>query len=212
MLLVLAIFSNVVLFAAAWTSVPSSSVQYSNGCSLYRFGRSGRLAPIPPSTQARALITSVALTSKNIFAKAEDSPLPSSSRRQLAGENLVGGGGGNDFRWTPLKILQATVIFVLAGIAEIGGGWLVWKAVRENKPWWWAVVGSAVMVVYAFLPTLQPTDSFGRIYAVYGGFFIGLSYVWGWLFDGMKPDTGDVVGGCLALLAVLIIQYWPRQQ
>ena len=84
------------------------------------------------------------------------------------------------FRWTPLTIAQAIVIFVLSGFAEIGGGWMVWKAVRDGKPWWWALVGSFVMVLYAFLPTLQPTESFGRIYAVYGGFFIGLSYIWGW--------------------------------
>lgn len=171
------------------------------------------------------MITTATLTSTGLFANAEDSPLAQQSKqsrrqqgdrprrwRLMAGEDIVSGGGGDGFQWTPLKIIQATAIFVLAAIAEIGGGWLVWKAVRENKPWWWAVVGSLVMVLYAFLPTLQPTDSFGRIYAVYGGFFIALSYIWGWLFDGMKPDTGDVVGGCLALLAVLIIQFWPRQQ
>ncbi len=116
------------------------------------------------------------------------------------------------FRWTPLTIAQAIIIFVLSGFAEIGGGWMVWKAIREGKPWWWALLGSFVMVLYAFLPTLQPTDSFGRIYAVYGGFFIGLSYVWGWILDGMKPDMGDIVGGTIAVIAVLFIQYWPRQQ
>ncbi len=33
---------------------------------------------------------------------------------------------------------------------------------------------------YGFIPTLQPTSNFGRLYAVYGGFFIVLSYAWGW--------------------------------
>jgi len=202
-MLLLAIFSNLWLVAAAWTAAPGSSY-----C----------VTPVRTNKMARSLITTATLASTSLFAKAEDSPLLQRQQgdrprrwRLMAGEDIVSG-GGNGFRWTPLKIIQATAIFVLAGIAEIGGGWLVWKAVRENKPWWWAVVGSLVMVLYAFLPTLQPTDSFGRIYAVYGGYFIGLSYIWGWLFDGMKPDTGDVVGGCLALLAVLIIQYWPRQQ
>jgi len=88
----------------------------------------------------------------------------------------------------------------------------VWKAVREHKPWWWALLGSLTLVVYGFLPTLQPTDSFGRVYAVYGGFFIVLSYIWGMIFDGMKPDLGDVVGAGLALVAVLVILFWPRQQ
>ena len=65
-------------------------------------------------------------------------------------------------------------------------------------------------MLYGFIPCLQPGDEFGRIYAVYGGFFIFLSYVWGWKFDGMKPDTGDVVGGSLALASVLLILFWPR--
>ena len=114
------------------------------------------------------------------------------------------------FQWTALTILQSLTIFVVAGFFEIGGGWLVWKTVRDGKPWWWAVLGSLVLVGYGLLPTLQPTDEFGRIYAVYGGFFIVLSYAWGWMLDGMKPDIGDAVGGALALVAVLIILFWPR--
>lgn len=32
---------------------------------------------------------------------------------------------------------------------------------------------------YGFVPCAQPMSDFGRIYAVYGGFFIVLSYLWG---------------------------------
>jgi drug/metabolite transporter superfamily protein YnfA len=158
-----------------------------------------------------------------MFATENDSLFPQQQQQQqrqnqpqkktwtlLAG--LSGGSSGGGSFWTLARVVQAIAVFVMAGIAEIGGGWLVWKAVREHKPWWWGLAGSLTLVVYGFLPTLQPTDSFGRIYAVYGGFFIALSYAWGWLFDGMKPDTGDVVGGSLALLAVLVIMFWPRQQ
>ena len=53
-------------------------------------------------------------------------------------------------------------LFLAAGLAEIGGGWLVWQSVRENKPAWWAVAGGAVLVLYGFIPTLQPLDDFGR--------------------------------------------------
>jgi drug/metabolite transporter superfamily protein YnfA len=96
-------------------------------------------------------------------------------------------------------------------LAEIGGGWLVWKAVRDSsKPWWWAVVGSAVLIIYGFLPTLQTIDSFGRIYAVYGGFFIFLSFLAGWLLDGDRPDKGDWIGGFVALLGVSLVLFWPR--
>jgi len=34
------------------------------------------------------------------------------------------------FRWTPAKICLSLALFVLAGLAEIGGGWLVWQTIR----------------------------------------------------------------------------------
>ena len=114
------------------------------------------------------------------------------------------------FKWTVWAVLQAVGVFIAAGLAEIGGGWLVWGAVRENRPWWWAAIGSVVLVIYGFLPTLQPTDSFGRVYAVYGGFFIVLSFLAGWWLDGTRPDSGDAVGGAIALAGVLVIMFWPR--
>ena len=49
----------------------------------------------------------------------------------------------------------------------------------QGKPWWWGLCGSVVLVVYGFIPCLQPMSDFGRVYAVYGGFFIALSYLWG---------------------------------
>ena len=91
----------------------------------------------------------------------------------------------SQFVWTPLIVLKVAGLFLLAGLAEIGGGWLVWQAVREGKPWWWAVAGSVVLVGCGFVPTLQPLSDFGRLYAVYGGIFIALSYLWGYIFDGV---------------------------
>ena len=59
-------------------------------------------------------------------------------------------------------------LFFAAGLAEIGGGWLVWKAVREGAPRWWAACGGLVLAAYGFIPCLQPIDDFGRLYAAYG--------------------------------------------
>jgi small multidrug resistance family-3 protein len=120
----------------------------------------------------------------------------------------------DSFQWTALTVLQAIAVFCLAGLAEIVGGWMVWAAVRGNstgkKPWWFALIGSLILVIYGFIPTLQPTDSFGRVYAVYGGFFIVLSFLFGWWLDGDKQDIGDGVGGAISLAGVLVILFWPR--
>ena len=67
--------------------------------------------------------------------------------------------------WTLAVILRVGLLFLLAGLAEIGGGWLVWGALRAGKPWWWAACGSAVLVLYGFVPCLQPISDFGRLYA-----------------------------------------------
>ena len=112
--------------------------------------------------------------------------------------------------WTPIVAFNVSFLFFLAGLAEIGGGWLVWQAVRENKPRWWAVAGSVILMLYGFVPTLQPLDDFGRLYAVYGGVFIGMSFAWGYYVDGIVPDRGDVFGSMVALIGVAMVLFWPR--
>lgn len=114
------------------------------------------------------------------------------------------------FVWTVGKVFWSLGLFLAAGLAEIGGGWLVWQAVREGKGWYLALAGSAVLVCYGFIPCAQPVDNFGRVYAVYGGFFVILSYLWGWAVDKQKPDTGDWVGSSIAVTGVCIAFFWPR--
>ena len=115
-----------------------------------------------------------------------------------------------EIQWTAGKVVACISLFILAGSAEIAGGWMVWQTIRESRGWYWAVVGSLVLIAYGFIPTLQPLDTFGRIYAVYGGFFILLSYLWGWGLDGDKPDIGDWVGTGIAMVGVLLALFWPR--
>ena len=114
------------------------------------------------------------------------------------------------FKWSPWIVGKVALLFLLAGLAEIGGGWLVWQALREGKKAYWGIVGSIVLIIYGVIPTLQPLDDFGRLYAVYGGVFIGLSFLWGNIFDGMTLDLGDLIGSLICLVGVGIILFWPR--
>ena len=114
------------------------------------------------------------------------------------------------FVWTPQAIVLSVLLFIAAGLLEVGGGWLVWQSVREGKNWIYAALGVMALVGYGFVPCLQPTSDFGRIYAVYGGFFIVLAFIWARKFDGYMPDIGDLIGAVIALFGVLVIMLWPR--
>jgi small multidrug resistance family-3 protein len=109
-----------------------------------------------------------------------------------------------------VSIAKTAVLFVLAALAEIGGAWLVWQAVREGKDWWWAGLGVIALGVYGFVATLQPDAHFGRILAAYGGVFVAGSLAWGMIFDGFRPDRWDVVGSVICLLGVAVIMFAPR--
>jgi len=108
-----------------------------------------------------------------------------------------------------MEIIKSIFYFVLAGLFEIGGGYLIWLWIREGKSIWYAVSGAIILVLYGVIPTLQPAN-FGRVYAAYGGIFIVLSIVWGWGIDRKAPDKLDLIGGMIALIGVLIIMYYPR--
>jgi len=110
-----------------------------------------------------------------------------------------------------MELLKSLLFFLVAGLCEIGGGYLIWLWLRENKSIWLAVAGAFVLILYGIIPTLQPAN-FGRVYAAYGGIFIVLSILWGWRVDKITPDRFDIVGGVIVLIGVLIIMYWPRSQ
>ena len=109
-----------------------------------------------------------------------------------------------------MSIPVSITLFVFAGLCEIGGGYLVWLSVREGKSIGYALAGSAILILYGIIPTLQPA-SFGRVYAAYGGMFIVLSLLWGWSVDGTRPDRFDAVGAIICLVGMLVMMYGPRQ-
>jgi small multidrug resistance family-3 protein len=110
-----------------------------------------------------------------------------------------------------MGILKSIFYFILAGVFEIGGGYLVWLWLRDGKSICYGLAGAVALIIYGIIPTLQPpSTSFGRVYATYGGIFIVLSILWGWKIDNVIPDKFDLIGGAIALIGVLVIMYYPR--
>ena len=109
-----------------------------------------------------------------------------------------------------MTVTRSTLLFVLAALAEIGGAWLVWQGVRENRGLLWIGAGVLALGAYGFVATLQPDANFGRILAAYGGVFVAGSLAWGMVADGYRPDRWDVTGALVCLAGMAIIMYVPR--
>lgn len=108
-----------------------------------------------------------------------------------------------------MKILTSLAFFILAGLLEIGGGYLVWIWIKDNHKAWVGLLGAILLVLYGVIPTFQPAH-FGRVYAAYGGVFVVLSILWGWSVDKVRPDRFDLIGAAITLVGVGVIMYWPR--
>ncbi|PRS78709.1 MULTISPECIES: YnfA family protein [unclassified Bacillus (in: firmicutes)] len=101
-------------------------------------------------------------------------------------------------------------LFLLAGLAEIGGGYLVWLWLREAKPASYGIAGSLILVAYGVIPTFQQFPTFGRVYAAYGGVFVVLAVFWGWWVDRKTPDLYDWIGAVICLAGVSVMLFAPR--
>ncbi|MGF9760931.1 YnfA family protein [Microvirga sp. 0TCS3.31] len=109
-----------------------------------------------------------------------------------------------------MTVVASLALFALAALAEIGGAWLVWQGVREDRGWIWVGAGFIALGLYGLVATLQPDAHFGRILAAYGGVFVAGSLAWGMVVDGFRPDRYDVTGAVVCLVGVAVIMYAPR--
>lgn len=133
-------------------------------------------------------------------------PLPGGLERGVCTDALYVGDLG---RMDLSTVTKSVLLFVLAGLFEIGGGWLVWQWFRSGRSVALGALGGLVLFLYGIVPTFQPAH-FGRVYAAYGGVFVLLSLLWGWRIDGTTPDRWDVIGASLCLSGVAVIMYAPR--
>jgi small multidrug resistance family-3 protein len=101
------------------------------------------------------------------------------------------------------------VLFFFASLLEIGGGYLVWKWLREHKGKIFGLIGGCILFSYGIVPTFQPAN-FGRVYAAYGGIFIISSMLWGYWIDKKKPDRFEIIGSIIVLAGVAVMFYFPR--
>lgn len=105
---------------------------------------------------------------------------------------------------------RSIALFAAAALAEIGGAYLVWVGLRDDKGLLLVVLGVIALGLYGVVATFQPSNEFGRVLAAYGGVFIVGSLVWGVVFDDFRPDRFDFAGAAICLVGVGVIMYAPR--
>lgn len=106
-------------------------------------------------------------------------------------------------------MIRASALFILAGLAEIGGGYLVWQWLRHGRSLVVGLLGGVILFLYGVIATRQEFASFGKVYAAYGGVFIILAVLWGWGIDHRRPDGSEWVGAAICLVGVTVM-LWKR--
>ena len=107
------------------------------------------------------------------------------------------------------SMLRAYALFVLAGLAEVGGGYLVWQWLRHGRSLLLGLLGGIILFLYGIIATRQEFASFGKVYAAYGGVFIVLAVLWGWGIDHRRPDLSEWMGAAICLVGVTVM-LWKR--
>ena len=100
-------------------------------------------------------------------------------------------------------------LFVVTALAEIVGCYLPYLWLREGKSAWLLVPAALSLALFAWLLSLHPTAA-GRVYAAYGGVYIGTAILWLWLVEGIRPSGWDLLGSAVALVGMAIIMVAPR--
>jgi small multidrug resistance family-3 protein len=105
--------------------------------------------------------------------------------------------------------MKPLVLYIATALAEIVGCYLPYLWLKEGKSVWLLLPAAVSLAFFAWLLTLHDTAA-GRIYAAYGGVYIGVAIAWLWVVDGVRPTPWDIAGVLVALAGMSIIMFQPK--
>ncbi len=109
-----------------------------------------------------------------------------------------------------MEHLKTLALFVATALAEIVGCYLPYLWLKQGKSVWLVVPAAASLALFAWLLTLHPTAA-GRVYAAYGGVYIGVAIVWLWAIDRVQPTATDWLGVAVCFIGMAIIMFGRRE-
>lgn len=108
-----------------------------------------------------------------------------------------------------MDLLKTFGLFVGTALAEIVGCYLPYLWLKQDRSAWLLLPAAFSLALFAWLLSLHPTAA-GRVYAAYGGVYIGVAIVWLWAVDKVQPTLTDWIGVGVSLLGMAIIIVGPR--
>lgn len=109
-----------------------------------------------------------------------------------------------------MLIIRAFGLYAVTAVAEILGCYLPYLWLKRGGSPWLLLPAAVSLAIFAWLLTLQPTAA-GRVYAAYGGVYIGIAILWLWLVEGARPTVWDLVGAAVAITGMIIIMLGPQR-
>lgn len=110
-----------------------------------------------------------------------------------------------------MDALKTLLLFVVTAVAEIVGCYLPYLWLKQDRSAWLLVPAAASLALFAWLLTLHPTAA-GRVYAAYGGVYVGVAVVWLMWVDKVRPTTSDWVGVAVSLAGMAILMFGRRPE
>jgi small multidrug resistance family-3 protein len=109
-----------------------------------------------------------------------------------------------------MELLKILGLFIATALAEIIGCYLPYLWLKQDRSAWLLVPASISLAVFVWLLSLHPHAA-GRVYAAYGGIYIGVAIMWLWAVDSVRPSWTDWLGVGVCLLGACIIIIGARQ-
>ena len=109
-----------------------------------------------------------------------------------------------------MELLKIFGLFVATALAEIVGCYLPYLWLKQGHSAWLLVPASISLALFVWLLSLHPHAA-GRVYAAYGGIYIGVAVMWLWAVDSVRPSWTDWLGVSVCLLGASVIIVGARQ-
>lgn len=106
-------------------------------------------------------------------------------------------------------MLKTFALYGMTALAELIGCYLAYVWLRKGGSVWLLLPAAIALAAFVWLLSLHPQAS-GRVYAAYGGVYVGAALAWLWAIDGIRPNGWDLAGVALILLGAFVIVLAPR--